>query len=273
MQTPGAVPQVNLPTRSIQIDPKAVARPKMGIFAVIVLLVIGLALTIWQGPGIWRDVQLKSDGVHTSAFRITKGDCTTRNLVFTSCDAQFDFITHDSEDVYQASADFMFLDWSSGDYAVDVVYDAEDPSKATLSLGLDKLWNRALTWGVLAIFFIGGGGFMIVLIVRTSRDRKALREPGLLSTTAVEIKQTANSRKSSFITYSHAIPGKKMKRNYFTHFAHGQEPLIMQGYDGKPFGLAVTHPGTTTPVLLDRGLTRVAISDAERAGIFAQLGA
>lgn len=264
-------PDVSLPNRPIQVSPKAVARPRLGIFATIVLFTLGVGLTIWQAPGIWRDMQLKSNGVHTNEFRIESGDCTTRNVVFTSCDAHFYFVPEAAEEIYEAKADFMFLDWGSEDYLVDVVYAPDDPAKATLSLGVDKLWNRALTWGAFAVLLIGGGVIMVFQFVRTASDRRALREPGLLGTVPVEIKNIAQSRNATFITYARKTTGKRLNRNHFTKLAKGQEALIMQGADGKPFGLAVTHPGTTTPVLLDQGLTHIDLTDAERAEFFAQL--
>src|SRR5690625_3841858 len=98
-------PNVSLPNRPIQVSPKAVARSQLGIFAAIVLLALGVVLSIWQAPGIWRDMQLKSDGVHTNEFRIESGDCTTRNVVFTSCDAHFYFVPEAAEEIYEAKAE------------------------------------------------------------------------------------------------------------------------------------------------------------------------
>src|SRR5690625_2329039 len=186
-------PDVSLPNRPIQVSPKAVARPRLGIFATIVLFTLGVGLTIWQAPGIWRDMQLKSDGVHTNEFRIESGDCTTRNVVFTSCDAHFYFVPEAAEEIYEAKADFMFFVLDSVDYLVDFVYDPDDSVNATLSLGVYNLWNSVLTWGAFAVLLIGGGDIMVFDFVRPACDRRALSEPGLLGTVPVETKNIAQS--------------------------------------------------------------------------------
>src|SRR5690625_1808023 len=57
-----SAPDVSLPNRPIQVSPKAVARPKLGIFAAIVLLALGVGLTIWQARSEEHTSELQSRG-------------------------------------------------------------------------------------------------------------------------------------------------------------------------------------------------------------------
>lgn len=259
------------PARPIQVDPASISRPRLAYLSIVILFLLAVLLTAWQAPGILRDLQLKSSGTVTNEFHITKGECTTRNLVFTDCDTKFQFITASSDRVYSGEASFMFLDWSTGDYAVDVIYDADDPSRATLSLGTDKILNRSLTWGAFAILLYGGSFFMLAATVRSHGDKKKLATASPLSTVAVELKNFTKRRKSSLVTYSLKTERKWFKHNIFTKFPAGQEPLLLHAPGGKPFGVAVIHQATSSPILLDRGLTRLNLTDDERKEIWRQL--
>lgn len=264
MPTSSFEPAVNFPTRPLQIAPKSVSAPKLGVFAIVILLALGLFLTIWQAPGLWRDAQIKLDPVATEDFGLIEGECETRQLVFTSCDTHF--LYQVDEQIYEEEASFMFLDWSNSDYEVEVIYSAKDPTLASLSLGIDKFWNRLAIWGVLVALFYGSAIWMAYLMVRTARDRRSLSRPGVLTPIGVEIRNVQAKRRSSFITYGEKTD-KRFKRNYFTKFQKGAEPLYLYDAEGKPYGLAVKHEGSRAPVLLDQALMRVEMTDAERAAL------
>ena len=264
MPTSSFEPAVNFPTRPLQIAPKSVSAPKLGVFAIVIMLALGLFLTIWQAPGLWRDAQIKLDPVATEDFGLIEGECETRQLVFTSCDTHF--LYQVDEQIYEEEASFMILDWSNSDYEVEVIYSAKDPMLASLSLGIDKFWNRLAIWGVLVALFYGSAIWMTYLMVRTARDRRSLSRPGVLTPIGVEIRNVQAKRRSSFITYGEKTD-KRFKRSYFTKFQKGAEPLYLYDAEGKPYGLAVKHEGSRAPVLLDQALMRVEMTDAERAAL------
>ena len=245
-----------LPNRSLAVAPRPFAMPAAFLFTVVVLSAMAIGLVIWQGPGLWRDWQINQDPLTLEDWDLRDGECSSRRGL-TDCEAD---ITYSFEgQSYEKHISLAFLDFSSDDYMVDVVISRDDPELATLSLGLDMLWNRLIVFAVFMLLFGGGAIGMIINALRAVGANRAAATPGRLTLVPVDIVEVKNG----VVSYVDHLRGRS-KRTTRTRFAKGQEPLIGLDEAGKPVGVAVKLDHVAIPVLLDRNLERVELTDIER---------
>ncbi|MBB4234657.1 hypothetical protein GGD57_001213 [Rhizobium esperanzae] len=146
---------------------------------------------------------------------------------------------------------------------------ADHPELATISLGLDMLWNRIITLTLFVLVLGGTSLGTIFLAIRIWRVKGQLRRPARLIPVPVEIGAFDRKRGVLSITYNDKIAADKTGRSAYTRMKSGQEPLIVGEANGKAIGLAVRHGNTALPVLLDDRLQRVELTDAERTAALA----
>jgi hypothetical protein len=105
--------------------------------------------------------------------------------IFTDCEARlvYSYNGHD----YDTEVEVMFVDFQTGDCETGLVISADHPELATISLGMDKLWNRVITLTVLPVLLGGLGVGMIFLTLRIWRVKSQLRQPAILMPVHVEI--------------------------------------------------------------------------------------
>jgi hypothetical protein len=219
-------------------------------------------MVIWEAPGIYRDFRISQNLLVLDRGDVQNGRCTTRKAIFTDCEARLVY-TYDGHD-YDTEVEVMFVDFHLGDYETGLVISADHPQLATMSLALDKLWNRIITLAVLTVSLGGLGVGMIFLTVRIWLVKSQLRQPAVLVPVPVEITAFDRRRGVYSITYNDRIASDKTGRSSYTRMKHGEEPLIIGSADGKSHGLAVRHGKTALPVLLDHRLQRVSLTDDER---------
>jgi hypothetical protein len=224
-------------------------------------------MLIWEAPGIYRDFQISQNPLVLDSGDVQNGRCTTRKGIFTDCEARlvYSYNGHD----YETDVEVMFIDFHIGDYETGLVISADHPELATISLGLDKLWNRIITLAVLTVFLGGLGFAMIFLALRIWRVKAQLRHPAVLVPVPVEITAFDRRRRVLSITYNDKIASDKTGRSSYTRMKDGEEPLIIGSTNGKAVGLAVRHGKTALPVLLDHRLQRVSLTDEERTAALA----
>ncbi|MEB2844397.1 hypothetical protein GAO09_13195 [Rhizobiales bacterium RZME27] len=262
-------PEISLPSRPLALKQSSLSLPRgYAISLPIVFLLTGL-LFYWQAPNLWRDYQISQNPLVMEDGRLVDGECKVRKGVFTDCDARVAY-TYQGKS-YESDTHIFFVDAHSGNYETDIVISADNPELATLSLGLDKLENRFISFGVLFGVFAIICLISIVLGVRTSYARSRLTTPALLTPVPVEIATYKESFGRLLVTYADKIADDKTKRTAYSRFAKGQEPIIIGEFDGSPVGLAVRHGNTAYPVLLDAGLERIKMTDEERAAALASI--
>lgn len=257
---------INLPPRPLKIEPKAVRRPLIEIFAALILLALAIGLTIWQTPGIVRDAAIKSNPVYTEEFELRKGECNTRRVVFTDCDAKFVYLAND--EIYEADVSFMFFDAGSDDYYVEVVYDSDNPENATLSLGIEKFWNRVLMWGLFATLLYGLAIWTIIRTIGGFRTAATLSKSGQVRQVGVKIKNVSGNKRVQNVQYQLEYDQFGSTKKHTTVFGKNSNPLIWHNPTGENLGIAVVHEGSPIPVLLDQELQRLDLTNAERANAF-----
>jgi hypothetical protein len=263
------LPSLALPKRPLSLAPKAISTPSAYFWSTPVILALAVFLLVWEAPGVIRDFRISQNPVLIEDGDVQNGRCTTRRAILTDCEARLVY-TYRGQ-AYDTEVEVMFVDFHTGDYETGLVISADRPELATISLGLDKLWNRIITLAAFVIILGGMGLAMIALGFRIWRVKLRLRHPALLIPVPVEI--TAFDRKRGLlnITYNDKIAADKTGRSGYTRMSPGQEPLIVGEYNGKAIGLAVRHGDTALPILLDDSLERINLSDEERSDALAPL--
>ncbi|MBW6425348.1 hypothetical protein KX729_28355 [Rhizobium sp. XQZ8] len=257
----------SFPNRPLSLAPNVISTPRAYFWSTPIILLLTVFVFIWEAPGIYRDFQISQNPLALDSGDIQNGRCTTRRAIFTDCEARlvYSYNGHD----YDTEVEVMFVDFHMGDYETGLVISADHPELATISLGLDKLWNRIITLTVLTVLLGGLCVGMIFLTLRIWRVKSQLRHPAVLKPVPVEITAFDRRRGTLSITYNDKIASDKTGRSSYTRMKDGEEPLIIGSANGKSVGLAVRHGKTALPVLLDNRLQRVSLTDEERMAALA----
>ncbi|AYD00082.1 hypothetical protein [Neorhizobium sp. NCHU2750] len=264
-------PNLSLPARPLSINSNAVSLPRHFFLFTPVIFAITIFMIWWQAPDLLRDYQISRNPVVLQDGDIQDGKCTTRKAVMTDCEAKLSY-TYQGR-AYQTETHFFFVDIHTGDYLTDLVISADHPELATLSLGLEKLWNRVISLvivaGILAVLSLA----MVFLAFRVWRVRAALRRPAGVTLIPVDITTVNRSGKRQFLTYVDKLAADRTKRTAYTMFSRGEDPLVLADPAGKAVGIAARHGRTALPVLLDAGLERIDLSPEERTVALASVRA
>lgn len=252
---------LDLPARPLSLKGDVVSMPKALFWAVPIVLALGIFLLAWEGPDLWRDIRISFNPVEVEGD-VRNGQCTTRRGVFTDCKAQVAY-SFDGK-AYQSDVRIMFLDIHMGDYEAGVVISRDNPELATLTLGLDKLWNRILTLGGFCLLLFGICLYNIFQYIRALGVQKRLRNPAVLKEIPVEVTGFETRKDSLFITYTDNLAEDKTGRVTHTRLENGQLPMIVGQQNGHAMALAVRHGNSALPVLLDDQLARIEMTEEER---------
>lgn len=251
------------------LSQNVISMPKASYFSFPILIALTVFMVLSEAPGILRDWTINQNPVTLDSGDIRDGKCSTRKGFFTTCSAHLNY-TYNGQS-YDKDVEIMFVDIHAGDYDTNLVISGDHPDLATLSLGIDKLWNRIVTLAVFVALLGGACIAMIFQILRVWRVRGQLRQPAQLLPVPVEITAFDRRRKRLTVTYADKIAGRKTGRAAHTRFEPGQEPLVVGESGGKAVGLAVWHGNTALPVLLDARLERIEMTAEERAGVLTPL--
>lgn len=266
-----SIPEIVLPRRPLSLVSSAVSLPRGFFWFSPVIIALAGFIIWWQGPGLWRDYQISRNPIVLEDGAIRDGKCTTRKAVMTECEATLAY-TYQGRS-YETETHFFFVDIHSGDYMTDLVISADNPELATLTLGLEKIWNRAISFAVLGGLMVLLGGAMVFLAIRVWRVRGNLRKPAELTLIPVAITATNKSGKRLFVTYVDKLAPGMTKRTAYTLFKRNEEPLLLTDAQGNLVGAAVRHGRTALPVMIDAGLERIDLTAEERQTALASIHA
>jgi hypothetical protein len=262
-----SLPALVLPARPLSLAPDVISTPRAYYWATPIILALAVFIAVWEAPGVARDYLISQNPLVLEGGDVRNGRCTTRRAIFTDCEARLVYSYNGL--TYDSTVEVMFVDFHVGDYETGLVISADHPGLATMSLALDKLWNRMITLvlfvGILGCMSLG----MVFLTLRIWRAQRQLRRPALLTPVPVEITAFDRNRKRLAITYNDKLAADKTGRSAYTQMTDGEEPLIVGEAKGKAVGLAVRHGRTALPVLLDDRLQRIVLTEAERAAALA----
>jgi hypothetical protein len=263
-----ALSDIKLPSRPLLATRNPFAQGGWYLVSFLLLSAVAVFLSIWQVPGLVRDFQISQNPVTVTNGDID-GECTTRKGI-TDCDARLVY-SYNGQD-YDTKVSIMFLDFHSGDYLVDVVISADKPELATLSLGLDMLWNRIAVFAVLAGICAVSGVALLIQAIQFGANNARLRHAGAMKLVPVDIAGVKKWRGGSLVTYVDHLKGPKSKRTSFTRLARDEEPLMVADDQGNAVAVAVLHERAARPVLLDAGLLRLDMTAHERRAMLASIG-
>lgn len=249
-----------LPNRSLAVARRPFSLPGALLFTLVMLTGLCVGLSWWQGPGLWRDWQISQKPLTLQDWDMLDGECNSRRGL-TDCEVELAY-SYKGQD-YRRHVSLAFLDFSSDDYMVDVVIAEGNPELATISLGLDMLWNRLAVFAVFMLLFGGGLIAMIVNAMQASAANRAAAVPGRLTLVPVDIAEMKKAGGGLAVSYVDQLRGGS-KRTTHTHFAKGTGPLIGLDEAGKQIGIAVKPDHVRLPILLDSNLDRVELTDTER---------
>jgi hypothetical protein len=119
------------------------------------LIAVGVGLAWYQGPLLVRDFRIGSDTVPAAQARLVKGQCKSRVFVIQFCDLQIDHARDGA--THRTELNYIFVDFSFGDYSVSLLSPKDDRSTVTTDIGQGMLWNRAASLaGVMVLCFAFG---------------------------------------------------------------------------------------------------------------------
>ena len=167
------IPDIKLPPRPLKLKRGVLSVPFAYYFSPVILLALAVFMLVAEGPGIIRDYKISQNPVEIADGDLN-GSCKTRKAVFTTCNAK---LAYDYEGKhYKSDVEVMFIDMHSGDYEAGLVISGSDPQLATISLGLDMLWNRIITLVILSVLLGIGGVALLLALVRYFRAKSKLDE-------------------------------------------------------------------------------------------------
>jgi len=257
------VPALALPNRPLGLARDVVSTPRVYFWSTPIVLALAIFLLVWEGPGVVRDFQISQNPLVLDDGDVRNGRCKTRKAIFTDCEAQLVYRYNGRS--YSTDVEVMFVDLHFGDYETGLVISADHPELATMTLALDKLWNRIITLTVFVLLLGGSSLAMLFWGLRIWRVRRQLRLPAGLTPVPVEITAFDRKRNILSITYNDKIADDRTGRSAYTRMGSGEEPFVIGEANGKAVGLAVRHGDTALPVLLDDRLQRIDLTDEERA--------
>lgn len=258
-----------LPQRKLTLAPNLLKGPRGFLFAVLMFAGLLIGMSWWQGPGLIRDLQISANPAYPDAVKTIDGECSTRRGL-TDCDARLVYSVNGQR--YDNHVSMAFIDFHSGDYMVEVVISGDKPELATLSLGLDMLWNRLTVFGVFALVFIAGIAAMVYGALGAQRGNRQLQLPGRLTLVQVELTNVQEKGKTAFVTYAEKLEKGRSRRTANTEFAASEVPLMAALADGRVVGVAAKHEMGGLPVLLDSQMQRITdLSAAERQSLLDSL--
>lgn len=259
---PALTPSLRLPDRPLSLSSDLVSTPKFLFLAIPILLALAVFLVISEFPGVIRDIKINQNPLTLEDGDVQNGRCTTRKAIFTTCEAHLAYQYQGRS--FGSDVELMFIDLHVGDYEANLVISADHPEMATISLGLDKLWNRIITLAVFTVILAALVIGSTFTGIRTLLARRQLPRPATLTPIPVEITAYNRRRGTLSITYRDSVVDDKTGRIAFTVMQGDEEPLIIGQAKGKPVGLAVRHADTALPVLLDDRLHRLPMTEEER---------
>jgi len=259
------------PTRPLRVVKSGIGSTTGKVLLALFMFALFAGVAIWVGPNLVRDFIIQADPVEVPDADIRNGECSTYRGIVESCGADIAYEVKGKH--VEASLHYLFLDPSNSDYQVSVVRSASHPSMATLSLGLDMLWNRAIVAGAVGVLFLALGLGLLTKAMREARFVRALKEPVQL----VPVPATVSMARKLFFglfgtsyAVKYSVDGKKPK-NAHTVFGGKNRPFVL-GHDGKRevlLGVVPRQGGML--ILLDAALTRVDFNDSEREAIGAAM--
>ena len=240
------------------------APPPILMFVLGLLMVAGAVATLAGGVvNVLPDLAVRANPLMVQTAS-ADGSCETKRVVFTSCSVVLSYDVAGTS--YEVERDYVWIG-TAQEYSTDVMVAADRPELATASVALDKLTNRVLS--ILAGFALFLGIGIATLrqwrLARVVRVRYAKKTAQPLTPVVVSLAGVKDVRlRGRLYEFIVTADGKSRKRSQLLSKSEGAAPFLV----APDRALAVYAAGVEAhPVLLDSGLTRLDLTDDERAQI------
>ncbi|GBU09956.1 hypothetical protein AwWohl_10940 [Gammaproteobacteria bacterium] len=258
MNTPEAI-IAQFPTRPLNVTKVMAVSPKIAIVIGIIVLLLLFLIPYLGLPGLIHDYEISKNPVEVNAY--IDGKCSSQVLIFTHCDITLKYRGKEIE------RSIFFIDIKLDDYSVSAIASRDNPDLLTIDLAIDKMISRSI---LLAICF-GLILFLGISIITGSRNIKRMHQllksinDNRLYPVLVPV-----SSKSIYgvntVEYTWSI--NQVTQKYFATFKEKKEGgvLIVPTTDPtKVYALGVSINEQTAPILLNETLTRIDLTEDERA--------
>ena len=255
----------SFPNRPLKLHRTGIWPGVLSYLGGLLLLAVAAFIGITEVPGIIRDIQISRDPVIADSGEVTDGECSTRNAFFVDCSAEVAYDVKGKRN--QTHVEMMFIDFHDGDYSADVVYSRSSPRLATLSLGLDMLWNRIIFAVVLLALVSVGGIALLAKGWSSDRARWLARRAAVRVPVTVQLTSISKHLGAKQVGFTLQQPGKKRAVAHASRFRNTETPFMLDQTSNA--ALALVPEGGGVPVLLDDGLERVDLTASERMTLLA----
>ena len=254
-----------LPNRPITVRPPSTIGPlsTAGIFMMLLGLMAG---ALWGlGPDLARDRKVGRDVVAASAARLEEGRCRSRLAIVTVCDVTYVETNGPAPEVRRTMWYFFLA--RAGREPVTLLSPRGDPSIVTTDLGLDRYYHRLFALLLIVALLAGCIALPVGVIRQGQATHRALA--GLsgqrLRPMVVPLEGSITvAHKRRRWTYRYQDGGRDERA--FIELAAGNDPLFTTP-DGRN-ALAVVGLGGGVPLLLDKGLVSLDLTEAEKEAFF-----
>lgn len=254
------------PRREIALapDPQAAKSRRLWLAGLTLLLLPGL----WWGWSLWQTGELRqalrANGVETTVLN-AEGDCFSRRQISgdepRGCNFEIEYEVRPEHGGGTRRADVR-LDGARPLFTPPALYDPADPGRVMLKpeAERDARWTEWI--GVPLLLALPLGGLVLMILARKDPLAAALADP---RPATVPIDRFVRQGQALQVWYRRA-PGEA--KEWLQVFSHGSEPFLLhspaESADDRPWALALLHP-RGRPILLDRALIRLDLSNEERA--------
>ena len=254
------------PRRPIRLTPDP-ARARAGRLWLIGLL-LALLPGLWLGWSLWQTGQLRGElranGVETEVLS-AEGSCVSRRQITgdnpRGCNFEIEYVVRDEHGGGTRRADVR-LDGARPIFTPPALYDPADPDRVMLKpeAERDARWTEWI--GVPLMLAIPLAGLVLLFLARKDPLEAAAADP---RPTTVPVDRFAR-RGNALQAWSRKAPGEA--KEWLQVFNGQDEPFLLRAPEGsaddRPWALALLHP-KGRPILLDRELKRLELTDEERA--------
>jgi hypothetical protein len=251
------------PKRLVRVLLSPVGSPRRNVLLMVVCLGLAGFFLWYEAPGLVRDWKISEAPVAVPDADMTDGRCRT-HFVLVDCSATVSYTVAGVS--YRSEPSLTFL--SFGGYPrASVVRSASNPDLATLDIALDQLWNRIITLTCFVAGFAGGAIYFLTLIPEARRSTRLVQQKVAVSVVPMVVEITSSMSSYGMTTYyfSYDDGGRTRKTQ---NVMRKDEPFVVgkKGAHALALALLAAHGGR--PILLNKRLTAIDLTDAERNALW-----
>ncbi|WP_076260471.1 hypothetical protein [Intrasporangium flavum] len=247
----------SFPDRPIRVVRTGTTPPTAQLVLAAFFVALAVGCAGWLVSTIAPDLAIRANPVTISDGQVD-GSCHVKRAL-ADCSVTLTYTVDGRTHV--VPRDYFWVDIGGHDYSTDIIVAGDDPSNATASVALEKLPNRVLTAVGSLLLFLGCAVVPVRHYRRSRRARESYDTEQVLRFVAVPVVSVQDV----------FLRGKAYRYTAPDGSGPKLSSLITEA-EVAPYGLAdgrllAAMAEGQDPILLDQGLTRLDLTDEERARI------